>query len=165
MSLGPRRRKHPAGGRALIRPTRRTAWVILAVAASAAIAGYTYAQQQAEPRGKTSYLPVDIVEPFASIMARMVAAKPQIEREHSDLLGQRYDLADRPAQGATMSRGKPVQTGVRAKLPAGTNWDSLAALSPDQIRDRDLFPRGFLPLPHPNHAAGGMVFRISRSTK
>jgi hypothetical protein len=61
--------------------------VILAVAASAAIAGYTYAQQQAEPRGKTSYLPVDIVEPFASIMARMVAAKPQIEREHSDLLG------------------------------------------------------------------------------
>ena len=57
-----------------------------------------------------------------------------------------------------MSRGKPVQTGVRAKLPAGTNWDSLAALSPDQIRDRDLFPRGFLPLPHPNHAEGGMVF-------
>jgi cytochrome c peroxidase len=57
-----------------------------------------------------------------------------------------------------MSRGKPVQGGVRAKLPAGTNWDSLAALSPDQIRDRDLFPRGFLPLPHPNHAAGGMVF-------
>ena len=142
----------------MIRPTRRTAWVILAVAASAAIAGYTYAQQQAEPRGKTSYLPVDIVEPFASIMARMVAAKPQIEREHSDLLGQRYDLADHPAQGVTMSRGKPAQGGVRAKLPAGTNWDSLAALSPDQIRDRDLFPRGFLPLPHPNHAEGGMVF-------
>jgi len=62
----------------LIRPTRRTAWVILAVAASAAIAGYTYAQQQSEPRGKTSYMPVDIVEPFAAIMARMVAAKPQI---------------------------------------------------------------------------------------
>ena len=42
------------------------AWTILAIAASAAIAGYTYAQQQSEPRGKTSYLPVDIVEPFAS---------------------------------------------------------------------------------------------------
>ena len=39
-----------------------------------------------------------------------------------------------------------------------TSWDALAALSPDQIRDRDLFPRGFLPLPHPNHAEGGMVF-------
>ena len=142
----------------MFRPPRRTAWTVLAIAASAAIAGYTYAQQQPEPRGKTSYLPVDIAEPFASIMARMVAAKPQIEKEHADLLGQRYDLADHPAQGVTMSRGKPVQTGVRAKLPAGTSWDALAALSPDQIRDRDLFPRGFLPLPHPNHAEGGMVF-------
>ena len=37
----------------MIRPTRRMAWTILAIAASAAIAGYTYAQQQAEPRGKT----------------------------------------------------------------------------------------------------------------
>ncbi len=115
----------------MFRPPRRTAWTVLAIAASAAIAGYTYAQQQPEPRGKTSYMPVDIAEPFASIMARMVAAKPQIEKEHADLLGQRYDLADHPAQGVTMSRGKPVQTGVRAKLPAGTSWDSLAALSPD----------------------------------
>jgi len=43
--------------------------------ASAAIAGYTYAQQQPEPRGKTTLPAVDIAEPFASIMARMVAAK------------------------------------------------------------------------------------------
>jgi len=69
----------------LFRPPRRTAWTVLAIAASAAIAGYTYAQQQPEPRGKTSYLPVDIAEPFASIMARMVAAKPQIEKEHMQL--------------------------------------------------------------------------------
>jgi cytochrome c peroxidase len=31
-------------------------------------------------------------------------------------------------------------------------------LSPDQIRERDLFPRGFLPLLYPNHAEGGRVF-------
>ena len=142
----------------MIRPTRRTAWTILAIAASAGTAGYTYAQQQPERRGKTSYMPVDIVEPFASIMARMVAAKPQIENEHSDLLAQRYDLADHPAQGVTMSRGKSVQGGVRVKLPAGTSWGALAASSSDQIRDRDLFPRGFLPLPDPNHPEGGMVF-------
>src|SRR5580704_19133185 len=59
----------------LIRPTVRTAWTVLALAACAAIAGNTQAQQ-AEPRGKTSYMPVDITEPFASIMSRMVAAKP-----------------------------------------------------------------------------------------
>jgi cytochrome c peroxidase len=135
----------------------RTAGAIFAAAAGALIAGYTYAQN-AEPRGKTSYMPVDITESFASIMARMVAAKPRIEKEHSDLLAQRYDLGDHPVQGVMMSRGKPVQGGVRAKPPAGESWDDLAALSPDQIRERDLFPRGFLPLPHPNHAEGGMVF-------
>jgi cytochrome c peroxidase len=141
----------------LIRPTIRAALTILALAASAAISGHTHAQQ-AEPRGKTSYLPVDITEPFATIMSRMVAAKPGIERAHSDLLTQRYDLADRPKQGVTMSRGKPVQGGVRVKLPSGTTWDELAGLSSEQIRDRNLFPGGFLPLPHPNHAEGGMVF-------
>ena len=130
---------------------------IVGMAAGALIAGYTYAQN-VEPRGKTSYMPVDITEPFASIMARMAAAKPGIEKEHNDLLAQRYDLADRPAQGVTMSRGKPVQGGIRVKLSAGASWDDLAALSPDQVRDRDIFPRGFLPLPHPNHAEGGMVF-------
>jgi cytochrome c peroxidase len=31
-------------------------------------------------------------------------------------------------------------------------------MSPDEIRQRDLFPKGFLPLPHPNHPEGGMVF-------
>jgi cytochrome c peroxidase len=141
----------------LIRPTVRTAWTVLALAACAAIAGNTQAQQ-AEPRGKTSYMPVDITEPFASIMSRMVAAKPRIEKEHADLLAERYDLADHPVPGATMSRGKPVQGGVRVKPPQGATWESLASLSPDQIRDQNLFPRGFLPLPHPNHAEGGMVF-------
>ena len=131
--------------------------MVLVLAVSAGIAGYTLAQQ-AEPRGKTSYLPVNITEPFASIMARMAAAKPGVEKQHSDLLAQRYDLTDRPAQGVTMSRGKPVQSGVRVKLPSGTTWDELAGLSSDQIRASDLFPRGFLPLPHPNHAEGGMVF-------
>jgi cytochrome c peroxidase len=139
----------------LIRRIFRTA--ILAVAAGALAAGHTYAQQ-ADTRGKTSYMPVDITEPFATIMSRMVAAKPAVEKAHGDLLTERYDLADHPAAGATMSRGKPVQGGVRVKLPTGTSWDDLAALGPEQIRERNLFPAGFLPLPHPNHAEGGMVF-------
>ncbi len=57
-----------------------------------------------------------------------------------------------------MSRGKPVQEGVRIKLPASMTWERLAALSPEEIKDRDLFPQGFLPLPHANHPEGGMVF-------
>jgi cytochrome c peroxidase len=57
-----------------------------------------------------------------------------------------------------MDRAKPVQEGVRVKLPAGATWESLAAMSPDQIRDRNLYPKGFYPLPHPKHQEGGMVF-------
>jgi hypothetical protein len=68
----------------------------------------------------------------------MKAAKPEIEKRQAALLAARYDLADRPAPGVKMSRGKPVQEGVRAKLSAGVTWDKLAAMSPEDIRDRDL---------------------------
>src|SRR5215831_14281034 len=95
---------------------------------------------------------------FAQIFARMTAAKPGIEQAHMAVLNERYDLSDRPAQGVTMDRGKPLQEGVRVKLPAGTAWEQLAAMSPDQIRDQNLYPKGFYPLPHPNHLEGGFVF-------
>ena len=74
------------------------------------------------PRGLTSYQPDAIVRPFAERMAEEVAAKPGIEREHQALLDERYDLGDRPAQGVTLEHGKPLQEGVRVKLPPGTTW-------------------------------------------
>jgi cytochrome c peroxidase len=109
------------------------------------------------PRGLTSYQPIAIDQPFAARMAQDVAAKPGIESEHQALLEQRYDLSDRPAQGVTMDRGKSLQEGVRVKLPAGTTWEQLAAMTSDEIRDRGLWPKGFLPLPHPIHSTGGFV--------
>jgi cytochrome c peroxidase len=75
-----------------------------------------------------------------------------------ELLKQRYDLSDRRAKGVTMSRGKPIQEGVRVKLPSGMTWEKLAALSPEEIKEKGVWPAGFLPLPHPNHKEGGMVF-------
>jgi len=107
---------------------------------------------------ETSYAPVVITEEFDSVVARMKAAKPDVMKRQMELLNARYDLSDRPARGVTMSRGKPVQAGVRAKLPAGMTWQRLAEMAPDQIRRKGLFPKGFLPLPHPNHGEGGMVF-------
>jgi len=113
----------------------------------------------AEPKTQpTSYMPVDIKESFASIMARMKAENPAVEARQKALLEKRYDLSNRPAPDVTMSRGKPVQEGVRARLPGGVTWESLAAMMPEEIREKALFPAGFLPLPHPNHAEGGMVF-------
>jgi len=51
-----------------------------------------------------------------------------------------------------------VQGGVRVRLPDGVTWDDLAAMSPEEIRERGLFPAGFLPLPHVKQPAGGQVF-------
>lgn len=113
----------------------------------------------AESAKKTSsYSPVVITEAFDSIMSRWKAAKPDIMKRQMDLLNSRYDLSDRPAKGVTMSRGKAVQEGVRAKLPVGMTWEKLAAMTPEEIREKDIFPAGFFPLPHPNHPEGGMLF-------
>lgn len=109
-------------------------------------------------RGESSYMPVVITEPFNEIMSRMKAQKQAVMERHQKLLEERYDLRDRPAQGVTMFRGKPVQEGARAKLSEGMTWEQLGAMSPEEIRKQDLFPQGFLPLPHPNHPEGGMVF-------
>jgi cytochrome c peroxidase len=155
-------------------PSRRQTWFILSLSGWILIFGHADAQQTPAPadpnpylmgsegydkgpRGLTSYQPDAIARPFATRMAEDVAAKPGIEREHQALLDERYDLSDRPAQGITLEHGKPLQEGVRVKLPAGTTWEQLAAMTPDQIRERGLWPKGFLPLPHPHHAAGGFV--------
>jgi cytochrome c peroxidase len=135
------------GGEAAIR---------LAFVLVAALSGVAPGQQTGT--ADSSYLPVAIKETPASIQKRMEAAKPEIMKRQMNLLGERYDLGDRPASGVAMSRGKPVQDGVRAKLSAGTSWEQLAAMAPEEVREKGLFPAGFLPLPHPNHPEGGMVF-------
>ena len=122
------------------------------------LAGICVAYAQEAGKKSSSYAPVDVTESFASTMARMKAAKPEIMKRQMDLLKERYDLSDRPAKGITMSRGKAVQEGVRVKPPKGMTWDKLAAMSPGEIREKDLFPAGFYPLPHPNHPEGGMLF-------
>jgi len=119
------------------------------------VPGMAYAQESA----KSSYLPVAIKEPFQDIKKRMESAKPTVMKRQMDLLNERYDLSDRPAQGIMMSGGKkPIQEGVRVKPPAGVSWTELATIAPEEIRAKDLWPKGFFPLPHPDHPEGGMVF-------
>lgn len=142
--------------RATVKHARQAA---LAIAVMLAVAGSAQSQQADASRKPppSSYMPV--VEPdFATTMQRMSKAKPGVMQRQKNLLQERYDLADKPAKGVTMSRGKPVQEGVRVKLKSGTSWEQLAGMSPDDIKSKDLFPSGFLPLPHPNHPEGGMLF-------
>lgn len=111
-----------------------------------------------QDENKSSYAPVVLPESFPVMMARMKMEKPAVMKRQQDLLQARYDLRNDPDPGFTMTGGKPIQRGVRVKLIPGTSWEQLAALTPEEIRAAGLFPGGFLPLPHPNHPEGGMVF-------
>ena len=97
-------------------------------------------------------------ETFSSLTKRLAEEKPKFAKRQQDLLAARYDLAEQAVKGTAMSRGKAVQEGVRVKLPEGVTWEKLAALSPEEIKEKQLWPAGFLPLPHPHHEAGGMIF-------
>lgn len=106
----------------------------------------------------SSYSPVVIRETFDAIRARMEADKAAVMDRQTALLADRYDLSDQPSGSVLMSRGKPIQVGVRVKLPDGMTWSALAALEPQQVRNQGVWPAGFYPLPHPHHQEGGMVF-------
>ncbi len=94
---------------------------------------------------------------FDALMKAKIEEKaPAMERQLA-LLEARYDLSDDPGP-VTMTRGKPVQRGVRARLQDGVTWEELGELPPEEIRERDIFPRGFMALPHPKQPEGGMLF-------
>jgi len=133
-----------------------SARIVVAVAMGAMVVGVVRAQDP-PPKGATSYMPVDLKEPFASVMERMSAAKAGVMKRQMDLLAQRYDLSNRPAKD-TMTRGKALQEGVRVRLAGGMTWEKLGAMDPAAIRATGAFPAGFKPLPHANHPEGGMLF-------
>ena len=100
----------------------------------------------------------DVKAKFQQTFEKMSKEKAGIMAAAGAHLAQRYDLSNQPAAGVTMSRGKAVQEGVRVKLPAGVTWQQLASMAPDEIRRKNAWPLGFMPLPHPNHPEGGMLF-------
>ena len=113
--------------------------------------------QQPKPsdQEKSSFTPV-VEEPFDVVRARDKAAKPRVMAAHQKLLEDRYDLRRRVDESVRMTRGKPIPVGPTARLKTGVTWEQLGRMTPDEIRDKGLFP--YLPLPHVNHAVGGMVF-------
>ena len=133
--------------------TKRLRWtaalggLAAAALATGALVSHSAAQESTGP-----------VADFSATMNKMEAAKPGLMKAQQQLLSDRYDLSDRPVKGVTMSRGKPVQEGPRTKLPAGLSWEKLSAMSPAEIKAKNVYPSGFLPLPHPNHPEGGMIF-------
>jgi cytochrome c peroxidase len=105
-----------------------------------------------------TYMPVVIEDDFKTIMNRDIDEKQKFMDRQKKLLERRYDLSDRPADVMMSGERKPIQEGVRVKLPEAMSWDQLAAMSPSEIKEKDLLPEGFLPLPHVKHETGGQVF-------
>jgi len=105
-----------------------------------------------------TYMPVVIDQTFDEIMKKDVTEKPTYMKRQMELLERRYDLSDRPSDVMMSGGRKPIQGGVRVKLPEGMTWEKLAMMPPQKIRQKELFPEGFLPLPHAKHETGGQVF-------
>jgi cytochrome c peroxidase len=130
-----------------------------AACAACAAAVFTVAVRAADP------LPPDVTyrplptQPFSVVKRQDEQMKAQTMQRQAALLSERYDLSNRAMPGATMSGGrKPVQAGARVKLREGTTWDALGRLAPEEVRERNLLPDGFKPLPHVKQATGGQVF-------
>jgi cytochrome c peroxidase len=112
-------------------------------------------QKPKQEEQQTSFSPV-VEEPFDVVRARDKANKSRVMAAHMKLLEERYDLRRRVDPSVKMTRGKPIAVGPTAKLKGGVTWEQLGRMSPEEIREKGLFP--YLPLPHVNHPVGGMVF-------
>jgi cytochrome c peroxidase len=95
---------------------------------------------------------------FDEIYTAAVAAKPNVMATQQKLLKARYNLEPKLDPIAKMSRGKPLAVGPTANLPKGVDWEELAAMSPKEIRQKDLFPYKALPHPAQGGGLGGQVF-------
>jgi cytochrome c peroxidase len=97
-------------------------------------------------------------ETFKSMLEKDQADKDKVMARQKKLLEERYDLSEKVDKKVKMSRGKPIPVGPATRLPEGTTWEQLADMTPAEIKAKGAFPKGFLPLPHPHHQVGGMIF-------
>ncbi len=103
----------------------------------------------------SSYGPTNQTETFEQIKASRMAVKSERAKLQKELLNSRYDLSEKTTSKDFMSGGKPLPVGPTAKLE-GTTWNDLDKMTPDQIKEKGLFP--YKPLPFADHAEGGMLF-------
>src|SRR5712692_7384780 len=144
-----------------MKTSRRIQVVLVAVLATISVSlilvsPRTDAQKpQSSGQQPSSYMSVN-EEPFDVVRARDKANKAGVMAAQQRLLEERYNLTRRVDENVRMTRGKPIPVGPTAKIKNGVSWEQLGRMSPDEIREKGVFP--YLPLPHVNHPVGGMVF-------
>jgi len=109
--------------------------------------------------GRTSYASVDDVANFDEFQRKCADNKSKVMDARQEYMGQRYNFNGIVAKEVTMTRGKPIPVGPVSRLPEGVaTWEELGNLDAAAIRQKELFPIGFRPLSHPNHAIGHQLF-------
>lgn len=114
------------------------------------------ANAQTEP--PDTYMSVKVDQTFEELLNTDRNEKSAAIKTQQKLLSERYILNNTPSETMMSAGRKAVQKGVRVKLPAGISWEDLANMSHEEIKQKNLFPYGFRPLPHVKHPTGGMVF-------
>jgi len=95
---------------------------------------------------------VDAPKPLDSL-----PQKTEVMAMHMNVINERYDLSGRTHPTVTMSGGrKHIPIGPTAKLKDGVSWENLSKLSPDEIKERKIFP--YPPLWFPLQKVGGFIF-------
>jgi cytochrome c peroxidase len=87
-----------------------------------------------------------------------IAEKPKVMDRQKKLLNDRYQMECKNAQGIVMTKGKPQPVGPTVRLTGGVTWEKLGQMTPEEIKEKKVFPAGFHRLPHVKHEVGGMVF-------
>lgn len=103
----------------------------------------------------SSYGPTNQTETFEQIKTGRMAVKSERAKLQKELLTSRYNLSKKTDAKFLMSGGKPLPLGPTAKLQ-GTSWKALDTMTPEQIKEKGVFP--YKPLPFADHAEGGMLF-------
>jgi len=109
-------------------------------------------------RGKSSFGTPELPMSFDEWLAFHQKQKPELMKDVDAYMASRFDFSSQMIEGAFMSGGrKPIMAGPIARLSESvSSFEELAELSPEEIKEQDLFP--YKPLAHPLQTIAHMVF-------
>ena len=109
-------------------------------------------------RGKSSFGSPELPMPWDEWVAFLSKQKPTLMKDVKVYMSSRYDFNGKTIPNQYMSGGrKPIMAGPIAVLPkAAKTYEKLAQFSPEEIKQKDLFP--YKPLAHPLQSIAHMVF-------
>lgn len=109
-------------------------------------------------KGETSFASPTLPMRFEQWVSFNKSQKPSLMADVKRYMKGRFHFDNKTISGQFMSSGrKPIMAGPVTRLPRGVNsFEELAAMSPEKMKQKDLFP--FKPLAHPIQSTAHMVF-------